>query len=123
MNQPLIPLSPIRHAILNRRFPDDIACQVITNLRIFQVEPTLYDTPGLHGPAKRAELVVKLGYWLAVGQLTADEFRDWVVRIPSEDNQDWEVDLFSRRPGSVLPRVLKMGPLFARPEPVLAREA
>ena len=123
MHHPLIPLSPIRHAILYRRFPDDIARQVMDNLRIFHVDPTLYDTPGLQGPAKHAELVVKLGYWLAVGRLTADEFRDWVVRIPPEDNRDWEVDLFSRRPGSVLPRILKMGPLVARPEPVLAREA
>ena len=71
MHRTLLPFSTIRWALLNREFPDDIASLTQQSIHIFQVEPQLYDTPGLQGPVKRAELIVKLGYWLAVGRLSA----------------------------------------------------
>ena len=74
-----------------------------------EAQPALFDTPGLQGPLKHAELVVKLGYWLALDQMTAADFREWVERIPAEDNSGWDVDLCARRPGSALPHILKMG--------------
>ena len=123
MHRTLLPFSPIRWALLNGRFPDDLAGITQQSLRIFQVNPSMYDTPGLQGPAKRAELIVKLGYWLAVGRLSAPEFRAWLERIPPVDNCDWDVDLVPRRPGSVLPGVLKMGPALAPLADSFAQEA
>lgn len=123
MHRTLLPFSTIRWALLNREFPDDIASLTQQSIHIFQVEPQLYDTPGLQGPVKRAELIVKLGYWLAVGRLSAAEFREWIEHIPPTDNCDWDVDLVPRRPGSVLPGILKMGPSLASLEDSLAQEA
>ena len=77
----------------------------------------------MQGPAKHAELVVKLGYWLATGRLSVAEFRDWLARIPPTDNCDWDVDLVPRRPGSVLPGILKLGPFLAPPQECFAQEA
>ena len=117
------PFSSIRWAILNGEYSDNIARVIQHSLRIFQIEPRLYDSPGLQGPAKRAELVVKLGYWHAVGHLSACEFEDWVTRIPPTENRGWDIDLVPRQPGSVLPWILKMGPTFPLPEESSAQEA
>jgi hypothetical protein len=108
----MTPANTIRRAILDGQFPEDIAAMIKESFRVFQIEPALYDQPGLQGAAKHAELVVKLGYWLALGRLTGDEFREWTARIPPEDNQGWDVDLFPIQPGSVFPHILKMGRLF-----------
>ena len=112
-----IPLATIRWAKANEKYPPDIVRHIEDSLGCFKGDPGLYDTPDLQGPAKRAELVIKLGYWLALGQLNTLEFRDWVERIPPEDNLGWDVDLCPPQPGSVLPRVLKMG-LHAPVRPV-----
>ncbi len=123
MHRTLLPFSPIRWAILNGEFPEDIASLTQHSIRIFQADPLLYDTPGLQGPVKRAELIVKLGYWLAVGRLSVSEFRAWIDRIPPIDNCHWDVDLVPRRPGSVLPGILKMGPSLAPLPDRIAQEA
>ncbi len=109
MSHALIPTATVRWALLEGQFPDDIARMAKDSLRIFQIEPDLYDSPGLHGPAKCAELVVKLAYWLAEGRLTPAEFREWAAKIPPDDNAGWDVDLCAHPHGSLLTQVLKMG--------------
>jgi hypothetical protein len=118
----MLPTKTIRWAILDRRFPNDIAQMVTNSLRIFLVAPSLYDRPGLQGPIKQAELVVKLGYWLALGQLQEQEFRTWADRIPTKDNDGWDVDIFHSAPGSRFRSILKMGPLVSHPESCLVQE-
>ena len=112
-------LRTIRRAIVDGCFPDDVAQTVRENLRIFVLEPALYDKPGLRGAAKHAELVVKLGYWLAKGQLSEKEFRLWADCIPPEDNAGWNVALLRAARGSPFRHVLKMGPLATHPESCL----
>ncbi|HOO20905.1 MAG TPA: hypothetical protein PLJ99_06955 [Kiritimatiellia bacterium] len=109
MSQTIIPTSLVRWALVERLYPDDIAEQVRRSLRVFHLAPDLYDSPGLKGPAKRAELIIKLAYWLAKGRLTAKEFREWAERIPAEDNEGWDIDLCAASHGSLLTNVLKMG--------------
>lgn len=123
LNLASMPLPTLQRAIWEDQLPEDIARTVQESLLVFQAEPTLYDAPGLQGPAKQAELIVKLGYWLAVGHLTADEFRKSADRIPPEDNCGWDVDLCPRRPGSVLPHILKMERLGPAPEICPAQQA
>lgn len=123
MNSFLEPINTVQRAIWGRRFPDDIAHALQENLQTFQTDPALFDTPDLQGPAKQAELIVKLGYWLVLGHLTDDEFRKSVERIPPVENGGWDVDLCPREPHSVLPRILKLG-RFDRPqESDLVRQA
>lgn len=86
------------------------------SLRIFLVEPSLYDKPGLQGPVKHAELVVKMGYWYTLGLLKEDEFRTWADSIPPEDNAGWDVDLLHTAPTARFQRVLKIGPWGAQPD-------
>ena len=119
---PRIHIQTIRRAILDGRYPADIAQKIKDPLRIFLVEPSLFDQSGLQGSAKHAELVVKLGYWLAKGQLTENEFRIWADCIPPEDNAGWDVDLLPAAPGSPLRHVLKMGPLGTPSEACLVQE-
>ena len=109
MQMPLNLAATIRWAIVDGKIAWDIARRIEESLALCEAHAELFDTPGLQGPLKHAELVVKLGYWLALGQMTPADFREWVARIPSEDNQGWDVDLSARRPGSALPHVLKMG--------------
>jgi hypothetical protein len=104
-----IPLATLRWASANGKYPRDILQHLEDSLRLFHEDAGLYDTADLRGPVKRAELIIKLGYWLALGQLTTAEFRDWIGQLPPEDNLGWDVDLYPPRPGSVMPRVLKMG--------------
>ena len=104
------------------KVPGDIASQIQAALAVFRVDGELYDSENLHGPVKHAELVVKLGYWLAMGQLTDKEFRIWVDCIPPDDNAGWDVDLLHCPNGSQTRRVLKMGPLASRPESCLVQE-
>jgi hypothetical protein len=113
---------PIHWAITMGKVPGDIASQIQAALAVFRVVGVLYDSENLHGPVKHAELVVKLGYWLAMGQLTDKEFRIWVDCIPPDDNAGWDVDLLHCPNGSQTRRVLKMGPLASRPESCLVQE-
>ena len=83
----------------------------------------MFDSQQLRGPVKEAELIVKLGYWLAMNQLTEKEFRIWADRIPPDDNAGWDVDLLHAAPDSSMRHVLKMGPLGTRPEACLMQEA
>ena len=109
MQMPLNLAATIRWAIADGKITWDIARRVEESLAVCEANAGLFDAPGLQGPVKRAELVVKLGYWLALGQMTPADFREWIERIPPEDNLGWDVDLCPRRPGSALPPVLKMG--------------
>ena len=113
--------SAIHWAISAGRIPDDIVRIIREGLIFFQEDDALYDSPNLQGPAKRAELVVKLGYWLAVGQLTEKEFRLWANCIPPENNAGWDVDLLHPGPQAQTHRVLKMGPLATEPEACLVQ--
>ena len=108
MNHYLEPIATVQRAVWGQRFPEDIAREVQDALRVFHADPTLFDAPGLEGPAKRAELVVKLGYWLVLGHLAAEEFRAAAERLPDTGNAGWDVDLRPRQPRSVLPHVLKL---------------
>lgn len=119
---PQIHIQTLRRAVLDSRFPNDVERRVKESLRIFLVDPSLFDKPGLQGPAKRAELVLKLGYWLALGQLTEKEFRIWVDCVPPEDNAEWDVELIHAATGSLSRNILKMGPLNADPESCLVQE-
>ena len=119
---PLIHIQAIRRAILNGRFPDDVAQKIKDDLRIFLAEPSLFNKSGLRGSAKHAELTVKLGYWLAKGQLTEKEFRIWADGIPPEENAGWDVDLLPAAPGAQMRPVLKMGPLGTQSEACLVQE-
>lgn len=123
MNHFLEPINTVQRAIWGRRFPERIAQTLQESLRPFQTNPDWFDTPDLQGPAKQAELTVKLGYWLVLGHLTADEFEKSVARIPPVDNGGWDVDLCPREPHSVLPRILKMGRFGPPQEAGLAQQA
>lgn len=114
---------PIHWAITMGKVPGDIASQIQEALAVFRVDGDLYDSANLHGPVKRAELIVKLGYWLAMEQLTDKEFRIWADCIPLDDNAGWDVDLLHCPNGSQTRRVLKMGPLASRPEACLVQES
>lgn len=120
---PLLHIRTIRRAILKRRFPEDIAQKLKDSLRVFLVEPALFDQPGLDGPVLQAKLVVKLGYWLALGQLTEQEFRVWADCVPADDNAGWDVDLLHAAPESRFRNILKMGPLATNPESCLVQES
>jgi len=119
---PAIHIQAIRRAILNGRYPAEIAQRIKNSLRIFLAKPSLFNLADLRGAPKQAELVVKLGYWLAKGQLTENEFRIWTDCIPPEDNAGWDVDLLRAAPGSPLRHVLKMGPLDTKSEACLVQE-
>ena len=108
MNHTPKPIGTLRHTILAGKLPEDIAETVKAALRLFHAVPALFDTPDLAGPAKQAELVIKLAYWLVLGRLTEAQFREWTARIPPEDNCGWDVDLESENPDSLLPWVLRM---------------
>ena len=105
-----IPTATVRWALLENQFPEDIAHLARECLHTFQSDPSSYDCPELSGPRKQAELLLKLCYWLALGRLSLEQFREWAARIPPEDNEGWDVDLSHHAPDSVLPRELKLGP-------------
>lgn len=113
---------PIHWAISRGKIPNDIAQRIQSALSVFRVDAELFDAQHLRGSAKQAELIVKLGYWLAMDQLTEKEFRIWADCIPPEDNAGWDVDLLHGPNGSQTHRVLKMGPLASRPEACLVQE-
>ena len=119
---PLIHIQAIRRAILNGRFPDDVAQKIKDDLRIFLAEPSLFNKSGLRGSVTREELTVKLGYWLAKGQLTEKEFRLWADCLPPEDNAGWDVDLLPAAPGAQMRPVLRMSPLGTQSEAGLVQE-
>jgi len=112
IHHPVRPTVTVRWALLEGRYPEDITRLAKDSLRVFLLEPKLYDSPGLRGSAKRAELIVKLAYWLAMGQLDADGFRRSVARIRLEDNEGWDVDLCARSSGYAPAAILKMGLFF-----------
>ena len=115
-------IDPIHWAISLGKIPNDIAERIQNALSAFNANAALFDSPDLRGPAKHAELVVKLGYWLAMGQLTARDFRIWADCIPPDNNAGWDVDLLHAAPGSPFHHVLKMGPLVTHPEACLVQE-
>ncbi len=115
-------LNPIQWAMLLGNIPDDIAGQIRTSMAFFKENTELFDSQNLQGPTKQAELIVKLGYWLAMGQLSEKEFRIWAGCIPEEDNAGWDVDLLNSEPESHFRHILKMGPLASRPEACLIQE-
>ena len=113
---------PIHWAISMGKNPDDNARRIQQALSIFRIDVDLFDSENLRGPAKQAELIVKLGYWLAMNQLAEKEFRVWADCIPPEDNAGWDVDLLHATPGSHSRHILKMGPLGTQPETCLVQE-
>ena len=115
-------LGPIHWAISLGKIPDDVARWIRDSISVFQEDTAMFDSAELRGPAKRAELVVKLGYWLAMGQLTEKEFRLWADCIPPDDNAGWDVDLLHAAPGSTFRYVLKMGPLATHPDACLVQD-
>ena len=120
---PTMHVQTIRRAILNGRYPADVARRIKENLRIFLAKPSLFNLASLRGAPKQAELVVKLGFWLAKGQLTEKEFRIWADCIPPDDNAEWNVDLLRAAPGSKMRHILKMGPLGTQSEACLVQES
>ena len=113
---------PIHWAITMGKISGDVARQIQDALAVFRLDGDLYDSVILHGPIKQAELIVKLGYWLAMGQLSDKEFRIWADCVPPDDNAGWDVDLLHCPNGSHTRRVLKMGPLASKPESCLVQE-
>jgi len=113
---------PIHWAISLGKIPNDIVQTIQNALAFFRDDTVLFDSATLRGPVKHAELVVKLGYWLAMGQLNEKEFRIWADCIPPEENEGWDVDLLNAAPGSRIRHVLKMGPLATHPEACLVQE-
>ena len=113
---------PIHWAISLGKIPDDIVQRIQSALSVFRVDAELFDDQHLRGPAKQAELIVKLGYWLAMNQLTEKEFRIWADCIPPEDNAGWDVDLLPAAPGSQMRPVLRLGPLGTQSEAGLVQE-
>lgn len=113
------PIATIRRVILAGKLSEDVAPAVKAALRLFHAAPALYDTPGLAGPAKQAELVLKLAYWLVLGRLTAGQFREWVTCIPPEDNAGWDVDLRPDPAKPQLPPALWLGQFYP-PDPAPA---
>ena len=116
-------IGPIHWAISLGKVPEDIVQVIQNSLECFKQDTALFDSADLQGAAKRAEMLIKLGYWLAVGQLSEKEFRVWADCIPPEDNAGWDVDLLHAMPGSHFRYVLKMGPLVTRPEACLVQDA
>jgi hypothetical protein len=114
--------SPIHWAISSGQLPEDIAGQIRISLDVFKENTALFDSENLQGPAKQAELMIKLGFWLVRGQLKEHEFRIWAQCVPPADNQGWDVDLLQSEPGSPIQPILKMGPLFSNPEACLIQE-
>ena len=114
---------PIHWAITMGKISGDIARQIQSALAVFRLDADLYDSESLHGPLKQAELIVKLGYWLAKGQLTEKEFRILADCIPPDDNAEWNVDLLRAAPGSKMRHILKMGPLGTQSEACLVQES
>ena len=114
---------PIHWAISLGKIPEDIAQRIQNALSVFRVEADLFDSQQLRGPVKEAELIVKLGYWLAMNQLTEKEFRIWADRIPPDDNAGWDVDLLHAAPDSSMRLVLIMGPLATQPDACLVQDA
>ena len=114
---------PIFWAITTGRIPGDIARQLQDAIAMFKDDTNLFDSVGLSGPVKHAELIIKLGYWLSVGQMTEKEFRLWADCIPEDENLGWDVDLLHSEPGSPFQRTLKMGPLATRPASCLIQQA
>ena len=121
---PEIPQAAALHgALACGRMPPDIAQPIQSSLGAFQGDPAQFDSDNLSGPMKQAELIVKLGFWLVVGRLSAHEFRTWAGCIPVQDNADWDVDFFRPEPGSATHTLLRLGPVFSRPETCLVQEA
>ena len=112
---------PIFWAITTGRISADIARQVQEAMAQFKTDTNLFDSAGLSGPMKRAELIIKLGYWLAREQLSEKEFRIWADCIPAEDNAGWDVDLLHSETGSHFRRMLMMGPLATQPASCLVQ--
>lgn len=112
----------VREAISAGTVPDDIVQDLHQSLEAFQEDTSLFDSAGLQGPLKHAEMVIKLGFWLTVGQLSEHEFRMWIHYIPPVDNAGWDVDLLYSRPGSALRNSLKMGPIHTHPDACLVQE-
>jgi len=109
-------------AIASGAVPEDIAQDLQQSIEVFKADTSLFDSAGLKGPLKHAEMMIKLGFWLAAGQLKVHEFRIWAACVPPHDNQGWDVDLLYSRPGSSLRNALKMGPIYTNPEACLVQE-
>ena len=119
-----IPQAAALHdALAAGRMPPDIARSIQSSLGAFQRNPSLFGSDNLNGSLKQAELIVKLGFWLVVGRLSAHEFRIWTDCIPAQDNADWDVDFFRPEPGSATHTLLRLGPVFSRPETCLVQAA
>ena len=117
-----VPAAAIQWAIASGKIPDDLSRQIQHHLQVFQAHPDWFNAPDLHGTAKCSELIVKLGFWLATDRLSADEFRFWADYVPPQDNLGWDVDLLGPEPGTLFPRILKMGPLYSDPDACLEHE-
>ena len=113
----------IYEALSSGRLPADIAARIQTNLEAFNGNAHMFGAAHLQGAMKQAELIVKLGFWLVVGRLTAHEFRIWADCIPAEENGDWDVDFFCPEPEEHTRTLLRMGPIFTHPDTCLVQEA
>ena len=113
----------IHWAMSSGQMPDDIAQQIQKSLAVFKEDTALFDSENLQGPAKYAELVIKLGFWLVRGQLKEHEFGIWVAAIPPVDNRGWDVDLLNAEPGAGQRPVLMLGPIYSNMEACLIQES
>ena len=116
-------VTAIHEALTFDRLPRDIAALIRTHLDAFRDNPGLFGSIHLQGPLKRAELIVKLGFWLVVGRLTAHEFRLWTDCIPAEENGDWDVDFFCPEPEEHTRTLLRLGPIITHPDACLVQAA
>ena len=82
---------PIHWAITMGKISGDIARQIQSALAVFRLDADLYDSESLHGPLKQAELIVKLGYWLAMGQLSEKELKKYLSKLPDVSDNAEEV--------------------------------
>ena len=81
----------INSAIAKGQIPDDIAKVLAECAEAIKGTELGFHTKALEGPARYAELVLKLGYWLAIGKLTPFRFRDLQATIPHTGNFGWDV--------------------------------
>lgn len=85
-------IAKINVAVSEKIIPEDITRLLRESREVFRNKDTLFGQKGLSGEQKYAELVLKLGYWLAIRQLTPEGFSTLEKRIPHDHNERWEVE-------------------------------
>lgn len=85
-------IAKINAAVSEKIIPEDITRLLRESREVFRNQDALFGQNGLSGEQKYAELVLKLGYWLAIRQLTPEGFITLEKRIPHDYNESWEVE-------------------------------